>query len=111
MIKFGTLEGFTEELSSLRYFLKALGPSGSITLSTLPKKVDLEISETVGLEVSLPLTIDFQITDNEIFIEFDKNPKGKYRLFKKDVSYLTITMERVVIGLDWSPDGYLEIIQ
>lgn len=107
MIKFGTLEGAKEHVSTLQTFLKELGPTGSITLDLPAGERIIQITPTVKVQVQVPFKVDFEQTDTEITLKFKAT--GYYRFLKRPVEYIKVNLDRITIGLTRFPDGYLDV--
>lgn len=110
MINFGSVDGVREKVSKFIDMLSLLGDSGTFTLETSPKTVDLKITDSVSVEIQVPLTIEYKFEGQKLFLTFEKPyPIGSFRKLSKFVDAVTLTLDKIEISLQWSPDGFVVI--
>jgi hypothetical protein len=111
MINFGAVNGAKKPISKLKSMLWSMGPEGSFTLNVKGKsETDLQINEDVTVRVMLPCTIEYVINEKAMTLRFSKPVLGMTRLLNKFCDKVTIEgLERLLISLQWAPDGYVEI--
>lgn len=96
----------------MKNLLLQLGPSGEFTWrKSENESLDLEISDSISVQLQSPTVITYRLEGDELNLEFSKPyPIGKFKRIAKHVPYLTVhALEKVIIGLDWSPDGYVKV--
>lgn len=106
-MKFGTLHGVRETLGQLHSML----PSGRFTFQgTEGQKINIKLSDSVSLELPNPFVADIENQAGVLVVKFQKPyPVGTYRFVQKQVSFVQATVERIDLGLEWAPDGWLEV--
>lgn len=104
---FGSVGGAREQIATLRDLLTQIGPTGSITIEGTAGTKEVQVTDSARLRFDVPTKIDFEIKDSEIHLKLKAT--AFYKVAKRNLSYVTITMDRIVLGLDWFPDGVIKV--
>ncbi len=109
MINFGAVGGAKQPIAKLKSVLMGIGPNGSLTLDVPGKsETDLQITDGVTVRVMLPCTIQYTVSEKEMTLRFSKPVLGMTRILNKFCDKVTIEgLERLLISLQWAPDGYV----
>lgn len=112
MIKLGTLDGVRNDLRSVQSILKSMGDSGTFEFKpSISETHELFLTKYISLKLQTPIKIDYEFQSTRLILKFEEPyPVGSYKVFSRQVTSVDVTLERINIGLAWSPDGYLEIL-
>lgn len=111
MIYFGKLEDTREGVIKLHQFLRSLGRTGSISLTTDLTETTVQVLEKVQVQLKLPVLIAYELKEDEIIIRFGRVPP--VAIYKealgRNVTGIRVTVSKIVFEIERMFDGYVTI--